>query len=76
MSSRTDRERGSAYGAPSAFLLGIVMIIVGIWLLTGGVTFGALVIDQSSFFGVVSLVAGVISLVGAAIAAIRSRRRR
>lgn len=74
MTARSDRRGGAARGASNAVLLGVVMAVVGIWLLVGDVTLGALVIEQNRFFGVVALIAAASSLAGGGIGFFRSRR--
>ena len=56
-------------------MLGVVMAVVGVWLLIGEVTLGALVVERSLFFGVVALIAAAVSLVGGGMSLFRSRRR-
>ncbi|MFC0673650.1 hypothetical protein [Brachybacterium hainanense] len=56
--------------------LGFVMFILGTWLLAGDVTLGSIVLEQSSFFGGVTLVAGLLFLLGGAMKAVRSRREK
>lgn len=75
MAARSDRRSSTARASSSAIVLGVVMAVVGVWLLIGEVTLGALVVERSLFFGVVALIAAAVSLVGGGMSLFRSRRR-
>ncbi|GAA4518859.1 MAG: hypothetical protein ACTMII_03230 [Brachybacterium sp.] len=75
MAARSDRRSSTARSSSSAILLGVVMAVVGIWLLVGDVRLGALVIERNLFFGIVALIAAALSLVGGGMGLFRSRSR-
>lgn len=74
MTTRTDRGSSSSSTTAGALLLGVVMTVLGIWLLSGDVVLGSLVIGQSSIFGGITLAAGVLGLIGGVLTIVRSRR--
>lgn len=74
MATRSDQGSSSSSTAAGALLLGVVMTVLGIWLLSGDVVLGSLVIGQSSVFGGIALAAGVLGLIGGALMILRSRR--
>lgn len=57
------------------FTIGVVLLMLGIWMLTGDIDFGWVVITRSVFFGVVSTLAGVAFIVGGFMSAARLRSR-
>lgn len=73
MAAGPESRSSPAYVSSSAILLGVVMAVLGIWLLIGDVELGALVIARSVVFGVVALAAGVLALLGGGLALLRSR---
>lgn len=76
MPSNASRAREVVRYASGVILAGLLMLIVGIWMLTGGVAFGALEIPQSGIFGGIAIAAGLLFLLGGCITFLRARKQK
>ncbi|GAA1719491.1 hypothetical protein [Brachybacterium phenoliresistens] len=52
------------------------MTVLGVWMLVGGVSVGAIVIERDLFFGGVTLAAGALNLLAAVMITVREVTRR